>query len=79
MSIRSMLRNTSGRAAGVASLPAPVGGWNARDSLANMESTDAVILDNLFPTVSSVNLRGGYTPVGQLLRFSLLQGLQFMT
>jgi hypothetical protein len=45
----------------VASLPAPVGGWNARDSLANMAPTDAVVLDNLFPSVSSVNLRGGYT------------------
>ncbi len=44
----------------VASLPAPVGGWNARDSLANMAPTDAVTLDNLFPGVSSVSLRGGY-------------------
>lgn len=50
-----------GRAAGVASLPSPIGGWNARDSLANMEVTDAVTLDNFFPSVSSVNLRGGYT------------------
>lgn len=44
----------------VASLPAPVGGWNARDSLANMAPTDAVTLNNLFPGVSSVSLRGGY-------------------
>jgi hypothetical protein len=48
-------------AADVQSLPAPVGGWNARDSLANMEPTDAVVLENMFPTVSSVVLRGGYT------------------
>jgi hypothetical protein len=47
-------------AASVASLPAPVGGWNARDSLANMDETDAVTLENFFPTVSSVVLRGGY-------------------
>lgn len=47
-------------AANVQSLPAPVGGWNARDSLANMEVTDAVTMNNFFPTVSSVNLRGGY-------------------
>jgi hypothetical protein len=46
--------------ANVASLPAPIGGWNARDSLANMAPTDAVTLDNLFPGVSNVNLRGGY-------------------
>ena len=44
----------------VGSLPAPVGGWNARDSLANMNPTDAVTLNNLFPGVSSVALRGGY-------------------
>ena len=50
-----------GTAANVASLPAPVGGWNARDSLANMEATDAVTLENWFPSVSSVNLRGGYS------------------
>ena len=31
--------------ANVASLPAPIGGWNARDSLANMAPTDAVTLD----------------------------------
>ena len=48
-------------AANVASLPAPVGGWNARDSIANMAPADAVVLENFFPTVSSVVLRGGYT------------------
>jgi hypothetical protein len=48
-------------AANVASLPSPVGGWNARDSLANMAPTDAVQLDNYFPGVSNVVLRGGYT------------------
>lgn len=48
-------------AANVASIPAPVGGWNVRDSLANMSPTDAVTMTNFFPTVSSVNLRGGYT------------------
>ena len=47
-------------AANVASLPSPVGGWNARDSLANMAPTDAVQLENYFPGVSNVVLRGGY-------------------
>lgn len=46
-------------AAKVQSLPAPVGGWNARDSLANMEPTDAVTLVNMFPATSNVLLRGG--------------------
>lgn len=48
-------------AAGVQSVPAPVGGWNARDSLANMEPLDAVTLINYFPTVSNCVLRGGYS------------------
>ena len=43
------------------SLPAPVGGWNARDSIADMDEKDAVILTNFFPSTTSVNLRGGYT------------------
>ena len=48
-------------AAQVASIPAPVGGWNARDSIANMEPTDAVELINFFPSYSNVVLRGGYS------------------
>ena len=48
-------------AAQVESLPAPIGGWNARDSLANMDPMDAVVLENMFPTVSATTLRGGYT------------------
>lgn len=59
-----MLKALRGRAARAAtantkSLPAPIGGWNVRDTLADMESTDAVILDNLFPTASEVILREG--------------------
>lgn len=45
----------------VESLPAPLGGWNARDSLANMDPMDAVTLINMFPGPTSVSLRGGYT------------------
>lgn len=41
------------------STPAPVGGWNARDAIADMPETDAVILDNWFPGVNFVELRGG--------------------
>lgn len=43
------------------SLSAPVGGWNSRDSIADMEETDAVILTNFFPSTTSVDLRGGYS------------------
>jgi len=43
------------------SLPAPVGGWNARDSLADMAEDDAVTLENLFPGTTSCVLRSGYS------------------
>ena len=42
-----------------ATVPAPVGGWNARDSLASMPASDAVELVNLFPGTSTVEVRGG--------------------
>ena len=57
-SARSLVQRAS---ASVESLPAPVGGWNVRDSLANMEPMDAVTMVNMFPTVSSAVLRGGYS------------------
>lgn len=43
------------------SLPAPVGGLNARDSIANMKASDAIILDNWFPQTTEVQVRRGYT------------------
>ena len=54
------LRYQRNRATSV-SIPAPVGGWNVRDSLANMKAEDAVTLTNLFPSTTSVAVRGGYT------------------
>jgi len=42
-------------------VPAPVGGWNARDSLAAMDIKDAVIMDNFFPLTTSVIVRKGFT------------------
>jgi hypothetical protein len=49
------------RSAATASISAPLGGWNARDSLAEMSPLDAVTLENWFPTPSDVTLRKGYT------------------
>lgn len=49
------------RSAVTASMPSPIGGWNARDSLAEMSPMDAVQLVNFFPTPSDVMLRKGYT------------------
>lgn len=39
---------------------APTGGWNARDPIASMKKTDAILLDNLFPRTSDVTLRKGF-------------------
>lgn len=41
------------------SVPAPVGGINAVDSIAAMPATDALIMDNMFPTPTMVQLRNG--------------------
>lgn len=43
------------------SLPAPIGGLNARDAESLMPETDAIRLDNMFPSTTSVSLRNGYT------------------
>lgn len=40
-------------------IPAPVGGWNARDPLANMNPLDCVVCTNIFPSTASVSLRPG--------------------
>jgi hypothetical protein len=49
------------RSALTASMPSPIGGWNARDSVAQMPPTDAVSLTNLYPTPTDVQLRKGYS------------------
>ncbi len=41
------------------SIPAPVGGLNAIDALAEMPPTDAIWLENLFPGTAGCTLRGG--------------------
>ena len=41
-------------------LPAPVGGWNARDALGAMPISDAVTLVNLFPATTDVRVRFGH-------------------
>jgi hypothetical protein len=45
--------------ANVASIPAPTGGLNARDAYAAMPPTDALVMDNMFPTPSYVGVRQG--------------------
>ena len=47
--------------ANTASVASPIGGWNARDSIANMSPLDAVTLNNFWPTPTDVQLRLGYS------------------
>jgi hypothetical protein len=47
------------RSAGTLPIPAPVGGLNARDSLAAMSPGDASVLTNLFPYADRVETRAG--------------------
>lgn len=42
-------------------MPPPVGGWNAKDSLANMKPTEAVSMVNWFPRQSDVITRPGFS------------------
>ena len=44
-----------------ASIPAPIGGLNSRDSIDMMPPTDAIVMSNFFPTVEKITFREGYT------------------
>lgn len=54
-------RKPQQQTARVVSLPSPVGGWNARDSIAAMPPLDAVVMDNWFPDTDYCKVRNGYT------------------
>lgn len=57
---RAATRPQRGRATGKThSVPAPVGGLNAVDSIAAMPETDCLVLDNIFPTPTFCQLRNG--------------------
>jgi hypothetical protein len=55
------MAQAQGRNATTASMAAPIGGWNNRDSLAEMPPLDAVSMVNFFPTPTDVQLRKGWT------------------
>jgi hypothetical protein len=60
-----------------ASLPSPIGGWNARDSLAEMNPIDAVQMINFFPTPTDVTLRKGYTKISTGITGEVLSLLNY--
>ena len=55
-----MISNNARRVSQTKSIQAPTGGLNAKDPIANMKETEAVTLENWFPTPSSVDIRNGY-------------------
>jgi len=57
----AVAKRARGQEARNVNVPAPVGGWNARDPLAAMRPTDAVVLTNWFPRESDCTIRGGAT------------------
>lgn len=77
--VQSFQRTPVNRAqkAGVQTYPSPIGGWNARDSLDEMEPTDAVALDNWFPGFGSCSIRGGSTPFASSLNGSVRMLAEF--
>lgn len=66
------------------SLPAPTGGLNARDNIADMNEKDALIMDNWFPETNDIRLRKGWadhviglpTQVESLMPYSAPNGTQ---
>lgn len=68
-----------GFTANTASITAPIGGWNARDSIAQMPATDAVTLTNMYPTPTDVSLRNGYTRYSQLTTATGVQTISSIT
>lgn len=52
-------RGTQVQTSTIKSYSAPISGWNARDALASMLPTDAIVLSNWFPQPSYVEFRGG--------------------
>lgn len=63
-------------------IPAPLGGWDTREALADMPPENAVTLDNWFPGTDKVTTRPGYAvhatglgaPVESLLPYTPLTG-----
>ena len=56
-----LLQQAKQNTATTTSVPSPIGGWNGRDSLAQMAPMDAVQMVNWYPTPTDVTMRKGYT------------------
>lgn len=54
-----MIRKPKPQVSRTASIQAPCDGLNARDSIADMKETEAVTMENWYPTPTSVDIRNG--------------------
>jgi len=61
------------------SVPAPIGGWNARDSQAAMNPLDAVQMVNWYPTPTDVTMRKGYSVVSILTTSTNVKAISSIT
>ena len=52
-------RSGTQRQGRVTSVPIPLGGWNTRDAISDMNPEFATVMDNFFPTRSKIVLRNG--------------------
>jgi hypothetical protein len=59
--VNMFFQDASPQIAVIETVPAPIGGLNARDSLVAMPATDAITLVNLWPQSYGVVVRNGYT------------------
>ena len=74
-----LLQRPKQNTAKTASVPAPIGGWNARDSQANMNPVDAIEMLNFYPTPTDVTMRKGWTQVSRLVTSSGVQTISSIT
>ena len=51
---------SSAPTADVTALPAPIGGWNERDPITQLDAKDALVLENFVPDLTDVQLRPGF-------------------
>ena len=65
--------------ANTTSVPSPIGGWNARDSQANMQPMDAISLVNWFPTPTDVTMRKGWTQKSLLTTATNVKAISSIT
>ncbi len=65
--MRQPPRSSSAQTSVSIPIPAPTGGWNTTHSLAAMSSTDAIFIDNFWPTLEDVKLRKGWAEFASII------------